>query len=141
MERVKNISASIIQGAIRRKADEQKYQEEVYGTKRKTQQSKGIRVDKRLFNKGRPKKIKVETNVDINITPNTVPVKKLNQVEKVAAEVIGGYLRSKLQANILQPAIYSDLIGIKVRKELDMKDKENVPKKRGRPKKNPIVPK
>lgn len=119
MDKIKNISAGILQGAVRRKADEQKYQKEIYGEKRKTEKSKGTRVDKRLFNKGRPKKVKVEANVDISISKPVVSTKKLNQVEKVAGQVIAGYMRSKLEANILQPAIYSDLLGKKINERLD----------------------
>lgn len=136
MEKIKDVAANVIQATIKRKTQEQKYQEEVYGPKRKTKQSKETRVDKRTFNKGRPKKIVVKTNVDINISPNTVSTKKLNQVEKTAAQVIAGYMRSKIDANTLQPAIYSDLIGKKIREELEKKDTTIVEKKkRGRPKK------
>lgn len=136
MEKLKDTALTVVQSAIKRKTAEQKYQDEVYGPKRKTKQSKETRVDKRTFNKGRPRKVKVEANVDINVSPNiSIPTKKLNQVEKTAAQVIAGYMRSKIDANTLQPAIYSDLVGKKVREELE----KNVPiiekKKRGRPKK------
>lgn len=137
MEKLKDTALSVVQSAIKRKTAEQKYQEEIYGPKRKTKQSKETRVDKRTFNKGRPKKVVVKANVDINVSPNiSVAPKKLNQVEKTAAQVIAGYMRSKIDANTLQPAIYSDLVGKKIKEELDKKD---IPitekKKRGRPKK------
>jgi hypothetical protein len=40
--------------------------------------------------------------------------KKLNKVETFAANVLAGYMRSKIDANALQPAIFSDLYGKKI---------------------------
>jgi hypothetical protein len=40
--------------------------------------------------------------------------KKLNKVENYAANVLAGYMRSKIDANVLQPAIFSDLYGKKI---------------------------
>jgi len=43
-----------------------------------------------------------------------MPSKKLNKVENYAANVLAGYMRSKIDANVLQPAIFSDLYGKKI---------------------------
>ena len=49
-------ASSVLQAALLRKAAQSKYNNEVYGPEQKTNQSGGIRVDKRKFNKGRPRK-------------------------------------------------------------------------------------
>jgi hypothetical protein len=41
--------------------------------------------------------------------------KKLTRLETTAGNVLAGYMRSKLDANTLQPAIFSDLYGQKVK--------------------------
>jgi hypothetical protein len=59
-----------------------------------------------------------------------MPQKRLNAVERTAGEILGGYMRSKLDANTLQPAIFSDLYGKKLRNEYEKKEKRTiVPKK------------
>ncbi len=131
----------VIGSSIKRALAQKNYQENIYGTKRKTYQSKEVRVDKRLFNKGRPKGLKK----DDNPFPPAPPPRKFNQIETLAGNILAGYLRSKLQANILQPAIFSDLYGAKVNKRLDRQDaglpmtSPVVPpkKKKGRPPKKP----
>ena len=37
--------------------------------------------------------------------------KKLNKTEVAAAQILGGYMRSKIDANALQPAIFSEMVG------------------------------
>lgn len=45
------------------------------------------------------------------------PQKKLNEIEVVAGRKLAGVMRSKLEANIMQPAIFSDLYGSKLIKQ------------------------
>jgi hypothetical protein len=119
-----NKSAGELLGSVlKRSIAQKKYKEEVYEPKPKTKQSKGTRVDKRTFNKGRPKKtneplVNVEGK-DIIPVMTPAPPKKLNQIEKLAGYIIGGYLRSKLDAMDMQPAIYSDMIGKDIKDKLD----------------------
>jgi hypothetical protein len=42
--------------------------------------------------------------------------KRFNAVQTTAGNVLAGYLRSKIDANALQPAIFSDLYGQKLKK-------------------------
>jgi hypothetical protein len=127
-----NKSAGELLGSVlKRSMAQKKYKEEVYEPKPKTKQSKGTRVDKRTFNKGRPKKtvpVLSPTGKDIIPVMTPEPPKKgltvrprgqLNQIEKLAGYIIGGYLRSKLDAMDMQPAIYSDLIGKDIKDKLD----------------------
>jgi hypothetical protein len=119
-----NKSAGELLGSVlKRSIAQKKYKEDVYEPKPKTKQSKGTRVDKRTFNKGRPKKtneplVNVEGK-DIIPVMTPAPPKKLNQIEKLAGYIIGGYLRSKLDAMDMQPAIYSDMIGKDIKDKLD----------------------
>jgi hypothetical protein len=118
-----NKSAGELLGSVlKRSMAQKKYKEEVYEPKPKTKQSQGTRVDKRTFNKGRPKKtvpVLSPTGKDIIPVMTPEPPKKLNQIEKLAGYIIGGYLRSKLDAMDMQPAIYSDLIGKDIKDKLD----------------------
>jgi len=116
------VAGELLGSALKRTVAQNKYQEEVYGPKRKTKQSGETRVDKRTFNKGRPKRtVPVITPTGKNIIPTTTPAvpKKLGPIEKLAGYIIGGYLRSKLDAMDMQPAIYSDLIGKDLQDKLD----------------------
>lgn len=154
---MESLASEILKKSAKRAVAGKKYKEEVYGEAPKTAQSGGIRVDKRKFNKGRPKKApekptgvsdasqgrKVVNPLGKDIVSPPVPPKKMNAIEKLAGQIIGGYIRSKLDAMDLQPAIYSDLIGQKIREKLDkdqslnisaiIKGVEKVEKRRGRP--------
>lgn len=113
---MEDLAKNIVSGAVKRAVAQKKYKEEVYEPKRKTNQSRGVRVDKRIFNKGRPKK-STSTSTVVNPEGKDIihppvrqhPAKKLNAIEKLAGQIIGGYIRSKLDAMDLQPAIFSDL--------------------------------
>jgi len=132
-----------LQGAIKRSIAQKKYKEKLEPL-RKTKQSGETRIDRRMFNKGgRPKQTKpVITPTGKDIIPVMVPAptKKLNQIERLAGYIVGGYLRSKLDANDMQPAIYSELIGKDIREKLDKEEAINFnaivanAKRRGRPK-------
>jgi len=137
------LAKQIVSSAAKRAVAQKKYQEDVYGPKRKTKQSDETRVDKRTFNKGRPKRtpaIVTPTGKDIVPTTTPAPPKKLGPIEKLAGYIIGGYLRSKLDAMDMQPAIYSDLIGKDLQDKLDKGPSINLNavvanvKRRGRPK-------
>jgi len=137
------LAKQIVSSAAKRAVAQKKYQEDVYGPKRKTKQSGETRVDKRTFNKGRPKRtpaIVTPTGKDIVPTTTPAPPKKLGPIEKLAGYIIGGYLRSKLDAMDMQPAIYSDLIGKDLQDKLDKGPSINLNavvanvKRRGRPK-------
>lgn len=110
----------VLSAVAKRAVAQKKYKEKLEPLP-KTKQSKETRVDKRMFNKGRPKKEIVSNvsgqNIVVSATP--APPKKLNQIERLAGYIIGGYLRSKLDANDMQPAIYSELIGKDIRDKLD----------------------
>lgn len=158
---MEGLAKDILGSAVKRAVGQKKYKEEVYEPKRKTTQSGGVRVDKRTFNKGRPKKqATVETPLGKDIVHPPVPAKKLNAIEKLAGQIIGGFIRSKLDAMDLQPAIYSDLITKQIQEKLDKEQAINISKiikasvkiekRRGRPvgakdkmprKKKEIVPK
>jgi len=126
--------------AVAKRAVAQKAYKEKLETLPKTKQSKGTRVDKRMFNKGRPKIVSNVSGQNIVVPPTPAPPKKLNQIERLAGYIIGGYLRSKLDANDMQPAIYSELIGKDIRERLDKGQPINFnavvanAKRRGRPK-------
>ena len=141
------LAKQIVSSAAKRAVAQKKYQEDVYGPKRKTKQSGETRVDKRTFNKGRPKRtpaIVTPTGKDIVPTTTPAPPKKLGPIEKLAGYIIGGYLRSKLDAMDMQPAIFTELIGNRIRDKLDkgqainfdtlMTSVAKVEKRRGRPK-------
>lgn len=125
--------------AIKRAVAQKKYKEEIYEPEKKTLASAGTRVDKRKFNKGRPRKTISPLGKDIVSAPVPAPTKKLNEIEKLAGYIIGGYLRSKLDAMDMQPAIYSDLIGKEINDKLNKGEAINFDKvvtqakKRGRP--------
>lgn len=130
--------------AVAKRAVAQKAYKEKLEPLRKTEQSKKTRVDKRLFNKGRPKIVSNVVGQNIVVPPTPAPPKKLNAIEKLAGQIIGGFIRAKLDAMELQPAIYSDMIGNRIKDKLDkglpinfdtlMTSITKVDKRKGRPK-------
>lgn len=110
----------VIGASLKRAVQQKEYKENIYGKERKTEQSKGIRVDKRKFNKGRPKvRVDVPPKKDI-ITPSAkVASKKLNEIEQLAGRILARYMRAKIDANDLQPAIWADIVERKIKEKMD----------------------
>jgi hypothetical protein len=130
--------------AVAKRAVAQKAYKEKLEPLPKTKQSKETRVDKRMFNKGRPKIVSNVSGQNIVVPPTPAPPKKLNAIEKLAGQIIGGFIRAKLDAMDMQPAIYSEMIGNRIKDKLDkgqpinfdtlMTSVAKTDKRKGRPK-------
>lgn len=86
-----------------------------YVEKQKQEKGEAYNEERRLYMKAYREKKKQEAIKAKNEQPK--PKAKLNEIQKTAALKLAGAIRSKLEANILQPAIFSDLYGSKLKQK------------------------